>query len=203
MSKIANARNEDLALEWSFRHAPNEGLSLSLRFVAPASNDVFVLDRLWRLDKSSQPVVDKEPIYRFERDGSLRLLLGTCPVRRSMNYKNVPHASRVPAGGAYERTISIANPLKEYSCYFPSPEPEKSAVVPVNRLVLIVEYVPAVAPVEGTPAPEDASAWFLKHFAPKRLTSEISAEGLTVLRHSDRFDRVVLAGEQQEPLIPG
>src|SRR4051812_48036030 len=104
----------------SFQITPGKGLAIQARIENAGAADILVLDRLWKLDKESQRVLDPELAYRFERDGSLRVLLGPAPLprRKTITYRNVPMATRVPANSALDREIVLAPPIREYSVYF-------------------------------------------------------------------------------------
>jgi hypothetical protein len=197
------AKSSDLSLTWSFQPVAGKGRSLHYRLENLAKADVYVFDRLWRLDKASKYTIDPEPIYRFVRDGSLRLFFGAPPSRRPSTYRNVPHATRLLPGGTHERTILLTEPITEYNSYFPPPEAKDLQSVRVTRVVLILEYVVATPGLDVSPAPEDPGAFNLRNSGPiLKLTSEAPTAGFDVLRRTDRFDRIALPGEPQEPLSP-
>jgi hypothetical protein len=190
-----------LGVAWSVQQTAQHGLDIHLRFEGFASQGVYVLDRLWR--NVSKPEIDGNRIYRFERDGSLRLLLGAAPCRRPVHNRNVPHATLIGHRAIHERAIHIPAPIAEYNPYFADATPQNSRCARVRRVILMVEYVIVDRNTEVTPAPEDPTAIrLLKHEDRALLISEMPTTEFDVLRHVDRFDRLVLPGELPEPLDP-
>lgn len=196
-----------VSLHASMQITPAGGLAVRARIENATATDILVLDRLWKLDKSNQKALDLELCYRFERDDSLRVLLGAAPLPRLKNvtYRNVPWATMVPAGRALERELILAPPIKEYSLYFPEVDPERWEDKKVTAAQLIIEFVGVRPDLKVRPAPADASALELESpihalATAERLIHREQLEGLAVRRRTDHLDRVALPGERPEPL---
>lgn len=196
-----------VTLKASFQLTPARGLSIRARIENAGATDILVLDRLWKLDASSKKALDAEHVYRFERDGSLRLLLGAAPLPRlkSVLYRNVPMATRVPARSALDRDITIMAPLTEYSVYFPGTDPTHRETKSDTTVHLIVDYLVADAKLVTHPSPLDATAVEIENpvlamAGAVRLLQSGQMTTFEVLRRTDEFDRVALPGEPQEPL---
>lgn len=196
-----------VTLKASIHVTPQRGLAIQLRIENATQTDILVLDRLWTLDKANQPALDPHLAYRFERDGSLRVLLGAAPLPRLKHalYRNVPLATLVPAGKALDREIVLAPPLREYSIYFPEVDPEAYEGKAATTAVLIVEYVNVTPAIIVTPSPVDRSALRIESpvlalAGAATLIHGEAIEPVEVLRRTDELDRVTLPGEAPEPL---
>jgi hypothetical protein len=201
-----------VTLKASFGVTPGKGLSIQSRIENAGAVDILVLDRLWKLE-DNRKALDDEHTYRFERDGSLRVLLGPAPLPRmkSALYRNVPMATRVPAGGSIDHEIVLAPPIKEHSPYFPEVDPAAYAPTPVGAVHLVVDYLP-IEHVEGRPdlvirpSAVDPTALEIDNpvlalAAAKRLVESAPLPTLLeVLRRTDELDRLDLPGEAPEPL---
>jgi hypothetical protein len=197
-----------VSLKASMQLTPTGGLAIRARIENASAADILVLDRLWKLDKSNQKALDLELAYRFEREGSLRVLLGAAPLPRAKNvtYRNVPWATRVPAGRALERELILAPPIKEYSIYFPEVDPERYETKAITAAHLIIDYLAVTDKLTLRPSSADPSAVEIDNpvfalAAAERLVYREAVEGLAVKRRTDTFDRLVLAGESQEPMV--
>jgi hypothetical protein len=62
-----NAKTDELKLEWSLQHTPSKELFVHIRMTSLASANLYLLDRLWRLDASSRIIIDPQVVYRYER----------------------------------------------------------------------------------------------------------------------------------------
>jgi hypothetical protein len=196
-----------VTLKASFQITPQKGLAIRARIENAGTADILVLDRLWKLDKASKPMLDPALAYLFERDGSLRVLLGAAPLPRLKHalYRNVPMATRVPAGKALEREITLAPPLKEYSVYFPEVDPPSHETKIDTLAYLVVEYLVATPDLVVTPSPLDPTALQIENpvlalTAAARLIHSDTIEPVEVVRRTDEFDRLTLPGEAPEPL---
>ncbi len=196
-----------VTLKASFQVTPQKGLLIRARIENADAADILVLDRLWKQDKANHPQLDPELAYRFERDGSLRVLLGAAPLPRLKHalYRNVPWATRVPAGKALEREVTLAPPLKEYSIYFPEESPQSYEPKTVALVYLLVDYLVVTPDLVITPSPVDATALRIEEpvlalTRAVRLIHSDAVEPVEVLRRTDEFDRLELPGEDPEPL---
>jgi len=196
-----------VTLKASFQITADKGLAIQARIENAGSDDILVLDRLWRLDRANQRTLDPELAYRFERDGSLRVLFGAAPLPRlkTVTYRNVPMATRVPAGKALEREISLAGPLREYSVYFPEIDPQSYEPKTATLIYLVLDYLVARPDLVLHPSPLDATALEIENpvlalAGAARLSHSEQIPGFEVLRRTDEFDRLTLPNEAPEPL---
>jgi hypothetical protein len=196
-----------VTLKATFQVTPSRELSIRARIENAGADDILVLDRLWKLDKANKRALDPELAYRFERDGSLRVLLGAAPLPRlkSALYRNVPMATRVPAGKALEREITLVAPLKEYSVYFPEIDPRSYETRTDTRVFLVVDYLVARPDLVIHPSPLDPSALEIDNpvlalAGAERLIHADAIDAIEVLRRTDELDRLTLPGEAPEPL---
>jgi hypothetical protein len=196
-----------VSLGWTYELLPDRGLVVRAQIKNAGADAVYLLDRLWRLDRSSKRVLDPEAIYRFERGGSLRLLLGAAPLpsRKNVLYRNVPLVTLVEPGATWEREITLALPVKEHSCYFPEESPERAQLVRVDQVILIVQTLVVDADMKAQPSTVDPTAMEIQGVIAaltraKLLISSAPAAGIEVLRRTDEFDRFDLPGEPPEPI---
>lgn len=199
-----------VTLKATFQITPSRELAIRARIENAGAADILVLDRLWKLDAASKRALDPELAYRFERDGSLRILLGAAPLPRlkSALYRNVPMATRVPAGKALEREITLVAPLQEYSVYFPERDPRSYAPRTDTRVHLVIDYLVARPDLVIHPSPLDPSALEIDNpvlalAGAERLIHSDTVEPVEVMRRTDEFDRLTLPGEAPEPLALG
>ncbi len=196
-----------VTLKATFQVTPSRELSIRARIENAGADDILVLDRLWKLDKANKRALDPQLAYRFERDGSLRVLLGAAPLPRlkSALYRNVPMATRVPAGKVLEREITLVAPLKEYSVYFPEIDPRSYETRTDTRVFLVVDYLVARPDLVIHPSPLDPSALEIDNpvlalAGAERLIHADTIDAIEVLRRTDELDRLTLPGEAPEPL---
>jgi hypothetical protein len=195
-----------VTLKASFQLTGDKALAIQLRLENAGAADILVLDRLWRL-QGGKKVLDGEHVYRFERGGSLRVLLGPAPLPRlkSALYRNVPLATRVPANAALEREIRLAAKLKEYSVYFPELDPQHDEKATVSTVHLVVDYLVDRPELVKHASALDPAAIEIENpvFAlaeAKRLVQSGPVSPIEVARRTDEFDRLALPGEAPEPL---
>jgi hypothetical protein len=200
---------------------PASPIALSCNFTAQLSalefagsvrngsgHDIYLVNRLWTLDASGKVITDPEKFYRFVRGEELRILFGAAPLPRmhSVTYRNLPYATLVKAGAEFEFHESTPLPATEYSVYFAPPGERDTALVPVSRIVLVMQYAEAGRDVRAHPLTDDASAWRFESAAAldhvRTLQCSGAAEKMQARRRSDQFDRLTLPGEPPEPLVP-
>jgi hypothetical protein len=199
------AIGSDAVLKATFAVEVMRAVKVEARLENHGTGEIFVFDRLWTLDSSSRQAPDREGAYRFVRDGTLRLLLGPCPLPRrwQVTYRNVPHASLVPPGGSLALAISSAGPVGEHGAYFPEPPGSATTKVHVERVELVVQYAEAPRDLAAAPSGLFPGAFVLPAAALDGLRSAVAPSPrveLDVLRRADDFDRLTLPGEKPEPL---
>ena len=189
-----------------FQVTPEGRLQGTVTLRNVGETDVLVFDRLWTVDRDNQPVADPQRVYRFERDGELRLLFGGAPLPRLflVTFANVPYATRIRAGTAHEIELSFPLPVTEYSCYFDEAASSTCARVVARRVRVIVTCLVVRSGVQFAPVAADPTAFKV---GPAEIVARASSAvatcpcpGITVLRRTDMFDRVTLPGETPEPL---
>jgi hypothetical protein len=187
-------------LEAAFAVVPG-WLLVQARIHNGSGSPVYVLDFPWRLENNA-PVADAQQVYRFERDGTLRLLLGAPPLPARMNVAIhfIPFASRVASGAVHDVELSIRLPVEEYNPYFTPAEAR--ATRNVTRLDLIVQVVSekegvrtGAAPgiprrLRVAPVPVINRAGFGEYI---RATSAVS--GMAVVCEGARFARTALLSD--------
>ncbi len=181
-------------------------ITARIRIQNAGTDDIYVLDRLWTLDKSRQLAADPKEIYRFERGGILRLLLGAAPLPRLAfaTYRNVPHVTVVVPGASHEREIRIPLPVEEHSPYV-EPVPREAPVpVTAERVDVLVHFLMASPELKLTPSPLPGMAMVIQNPVAalehvKLLHAQVPLAGIPVLRRKD-IERVTLPGEAPEPL---
>ena len=196
----APVETSKLVLSWSFEVVDGK-LSIHYEIANHEAQDVYVLNR----PSTSQGGLDSEKIYRFERDGALRLLVGVAPLprRKSAFYRNVPFATRIAPNGRLKDSITVNVPVSEYSPYFSSGGPDE--VKQVDRVQLLVDYfladsgipVKALPDMPGLFKASGASRRFVKMLVSKKH----SPSPIEVKRRTDDFDRIDLPGEAPEPFF--
>jgi hypothetical protein len=197
---VAPAETSKLVLSWSLEVVGGK-LSIHYEIVNHEAQDAYVLNR----PSTSQGGLDSEKVYRFERDGTLRLLLGVAPLprRKSVLYRNVPFATRIAPNGTLKDTVALNMPVSEYSPYFAMGGSDE--IKHVDRVVLLVDYFLAEAgiPVKAVP---DMPGLFKATGASRRfvkmlLSEKRSPSPIEVKRRTDEFDRIDLPGEAPEPFF--
>lgn len=179
----------------------------------------FVFDRNWRLGKAGRRP-DPQPVYRFVRSASLRLLLGAAPPGpRPVAYRNIPNVTRVERGKTLERRFALVAIEREYNPYFletdpddddptiESREPAPTTLEPVRELHLIVhslscDATDAGGAVELRPGIDDDALdlrmpvrWFNQSSV---FTASAAVDPFVAERRADAFARVRLPGEPRE-----
>lgn len=184
-------------------------LTARIRIQNAGTDDILVLDRLWILEQSKQLAPDPRGIYRFERGGILRLLLGAAPLPRLAfaTYRNVPHVTVVAPGASHEREIRIPLPVEEHSPYVEPAPREAPQPVTADRVDVLVHFLMASPELKLTPSPLSAAAMVIQNpvaalAQAKLLHAPMQLAGIPALRRKD-IERVTLPGEAPEPLPLG
>jgi hypothetical protein len=196
----ATAEPSKLVLSWSFEVAGGK-LTIHYEIANHEAQDVYVLNR----PSTSQGGLDPEKIYRFERDGGLRLLLGVAPLprRKTVLFSNTPLATRIATNGTLKDTVAIDVPVAEYSPYFSKDGAHE--IKQVDRVLLLVDYfladsgipVKAVPDLPGLFKASGASRRFVKML----VSEKRSPSPIEVKRRTDELDRIDLPGEAPEPFF--
>ncbi len=179
-------------------------LKLRLRIRNGEPREIYVFDRLWALDAASNIVPDSQQIYRFLHDHTLRLLLGMAPLPRMKKtlFRNVPFVTRIDAGAAREREISIPVPIAEYSPYFKGEKAADYTGVTVDGIEVFLDYLRASPDLATVPSPIDPTALELDTpgiwSRATRLKSAQIPIRLHTLKRTDEFDRLYLPGENPD-----
>ncbi len=193
-----------VSLRASVIHVDSRALEIHFSVQNGEASPLYVLDRLWMLDRGSRVVSDPQRVYRYVRDKTLRLLLGNAPLprRKSVLYRNVPNATLVPPGRALERDLEIPVPVSEYSPYFKGEKPSDYADAPVTSVELFVDYIPSGPDIATAPASYDSAA--LTFDTPgvwahaRRLRSGLLSVSTLARRRTDPFDRLFLPDENPD-----
>jgi hypothetical protein len=111
-------RKEDTpsyVLEWSLTAKGTEEIVLA--YAIKAFEELYVSDRLWDRKRDGIRIKDPFGIYRFVRDGSLRLAFTQAPYPPNVSPMEIfqPLFSKVDAGQTHGGSVSIALPVDEYS----------------------------------------------------------------------------------------
>ncbi len=164
---------------------------------------IYVLDRLWMLDRANNIVADPEHAYRFVVGDALRIVLGNCPLPRfkSVLYRNVPYATLVEPGTVYRRELDFSLPVREYSAYFKGETESNYADARLAAVEVFVDYIPddpALAkdrsPLEGAHGFDTPGYWERS----QRVRSGRLAIAAPAKKRTDVFDRLFLPDENPD-----
>jgi hypothetical protein len=124
---------------WSL--VETSGHDLSFEYEIHASEEVYVGDRLWLHDDEGRPRHDPMGVYRFVRDGSLRLVFAQAPYASNVlpHFIFEPFYSRIRAGETRRKQIRIASPVTEYSSLAQNIE-APSVLEEVSRVHFVLSY---------------------------------------------------------------
>ncbi|MBI4705910.1 MAG: hypothetical protein HY744_32865, partial [Deltaproteobacteria bacterium] len=138
LGQSVRERSDAYELAWSLARK-GEALTLDIKLVA--REELYVADRLWDSDQAGRRVPDPRGVYRFVRDGSLRLVFAQAPRPPNVAVRIVfaPLYSRVRAGEAHQRTIQLGLPVDEYSALGRDTS-APSAVEEVSKVLLVLAY---------------------------------------------------------------
>ncbi len=184
-------------LTWSLTAAgPEKPLLLS--YSVHAHEELYLGDRLWDYAKGGARIPDPFGVYRFVRDGSLRLVFAQAPWPANVSPRVVyqPLYSRLKAGETRRREIPIDQPVDEYSAL--SRDISAPTVVEeVSRVLLVLSYRLRSSMPEDPQPPPNESAEEAGYIVadPKLLTSTVEVERLKVKRRTGYMARFALPGE--------
>jgi hypothetical protein len=199
----ANAASGAVALRATATAVDNKRLRIAIEVDNRGNERIYVLDRLWMLDRSNNIVADPEGAYRFIVGDTLRILLGNCPLPRmkSVLYRNVPYATLVEPGTVYRRELDYPLPVREYSAYFKGETASNYADARLDAVEVFVDYIaddPALAkdtsPLEGAHGFDTPGYWERS----QRLRSGRVAIAAPAKKRTDPFDRLFLPDENPD-----
>ncbi|HMQ04776.1 MAG TPA: hypothetical protein PKD26_12730 [Pyrinomonadaceae bacterium] len=160
--------------------------------------DIYVLDAYPSVDENRQPQADLLQFYLSFREPNMALLLkGVPPPPAIPAAKRImPLGTKVVPGGSVQRELKIPLPLRERSdWYYPPQPPEEYSSSSIQRVTIMIQYLPANVPgFEAMPV----------HYAPEFFTlkaedllskietvkKEFEVEKTQILLRKDRFTRL-------------
>lgn len=189
-------------IEWSITVT---GPSLELTYGVDASEEVFVQDRVWSYTSKYERVPDPYGVYRFVRDGSLRLVFAQAPWPPNLVPMIVysPLYSRVLPGVTHRRTIRIALPVEEYSSLAFAEEGTALEEVKLVRLVMGYRLRSTLEADPEPPINETAEGAGYVTDSSDLAISALEVAPIPVLRRTGYIARFALPGEPPpEPFVP-
>lgn len=195
MIHSARERRAAFELAWSLRA---EGRLLRLEYAIEAFEELYVWDRLWDHDRARRRVPDPFGVYRFVRDGSLRLVFAQAPHPPDVLPEEIyePLCSRILAGETHRSTVPIALPVDEYSS-LARDVGSPTVVEEVSRVLLVLGYRPRSTMARDPAPPPYETAERAGHVVhdPELVVSSMDFEGLPVKRRTGDIARFALPGE--------
>ncbi len=191
-------RFDGFELDWTFGATSGPAPAMRLDYAITAHEDLYVADRLWDYTRQGARVADPHGVYRFVRDGSLRLLFGQAPRPSNVSLRVVyaPLYSRVRAGETRRGEALLPAPVDEYSSLardLGSP----SVIEHVARATLILEYRLRRTMREDPRPPIEERAEDVGYIVhdPSRAISTSQTAPFAVRRRTSYVARVALPGE--------
>lgn len=185
-------------LTWSLTAAEGPEKRLLLAYSVHAHEELYLGDRLWDYAKGGARIPDPFGVYRFVREGSLRLVFAQAPWPPNISPRTVyqPLYSRVKAGETHRREISIEVPVDEYSSLARDLS-EPTVVEEVSRVVLVLAYRARSSMSADPQPPPKESAEEAGYIVtdPKLITSAVEIDRLKVKRRTGYMARFALPGE--------
>lgn len=207
MNRSTTERSAAYTLTWSLRTPDDrpvaEAGALTLAWALEAHEELYVTDRLWDYGAPGQRVPDPYGVYRFVRDGSLRLVFSNPPKPPHVMIRVVyqPFSSRVRAGETLRREVEIALPVAEDSALARNVE-APTALEAVRRVFLVLGYRRrATLDADPIPPPHESAegTGYIVH-APEHILSGMDVDPIPVRRREGYIARFTLPGEA--PLVP-
>jgi hypothetical protein len=206
--KNASATQKSAAYElvWSLgitepAHGGNDR-ALKLEYAVTALEELYIADRLWDYDAKQSRMPDPFGVYRFVRDGSLRLVFAKAPhppnIRVGDSYR--PLYSRIPAGETRRQAVEIKLPVDEYSSMARDVN-APTVVDEVSRVFFVLGYA-LRSKLDRDPAramPEE-DAYIV--YEQDLIVSELHVDKLPVKRRTGYIARFPLPGEPGPDPIP-
>lgn len=200
----ATTSNAHLRLTWSLDRFVRDGggPALRLTYEVEAHEELYLADRLWDDDPVQYRVPDPHGVYRFVREGSLRLVFAPPPAPPNIQLLKYyePFYSRVRAGETRRREVEVGVPVDEYSALARDVS-APSALEEVSRVYLVMGYRPR-ATLAADPVPpinETAEETGYIVHDPSFVLSSLDAEPIAVRRRTGYVARFPLPGEPGPP----
>ncbi|HEY2234767.1 MAG TPA: hypothetical protein VGK01_14935 [Candidatus Angelobacter sp.] len=167
--------------------------------------DIYVFNHLWSRASGSLSA-DSQNVYQFFRNGTLRLLYGPAPLPRlkTVTYRNIPFVTLLQHGATLEWNAELSFPIKEYNVYYPEDPNTAYTFEKADHVEVIIEFVKAGPGVVVAAVSNQQDA--LRIISPGVLdlaeTRSFKADvpQITVLKRADEFSRLILQGEEAEPI---
>jgi hypothetical protein len=202
MHASATEKSSSYELAWSLDiTAPAVGQgdpTLDLEYKVKALEELYVSDRLWTDSADRYRFPDPFGVYRFVRDGSLRLVFAQAPappnIRVADPYR--PLYSRILAGETRTQTVRIKLPVLEYSILARNVHAE-AALEEVSRVFFVLGYWPRSA-MDRAPAPpmhETAEEAGYVVYGQRLMISSAYTDRIPVERRTVYMARFSLPGE--------
>lgn len=190
-------------LTWSLdrREGADGAPVLHLAYALEAHEELYLADRLWD-DPGQQRAPDPYGVYRFVRDGSLRLLFGDPPAPPNIHLLKYyePLYSRVRAGETRRHEVDIKLPVDEYSALARDVR-APGVVEEVTQVHFILGYrTRASLSEDPVPPPRETpeGAGYIV-FAPVYIVSSAPTPPIAVRRRTGYVARFALPGEPGPP----
>jgi hypothetical protein len=197
--EVSGPKSAAYELTWSVART---GEDLTLEYAIKANEELYIADRLWDNDAKYHRIPDPHGVYRFVRDGSLRLVFGPAPyppnVKLGIYY--TPLYSRVRAGETRRASVHIKLPVDEYSILARDVN-APTVVEEVSRVIFVLGYKVGGNPAPPSGAKSDADGYVV--YGPKFIVDEKRVDRLPVKRRTGYMARFALPGEPgPEPIPP-
>jgi len=143
MQKTTKKRAAAYELTWSVSTGDDAGGedAFKLEYQVEGIEELYIADRLWVHNDQNRRAPDPFGVYRFVRDGSLRLVFAQAPhsplVMPQVCFE--PLFSRIQAGETRRQEISIKLPVDEYSA-LERDITEPAEVEEVSRVIFVLDY---------------------------------------------------------------
>jgi len=169
------------------------GLEVDYRVKNTTDRPIYLFNVI--LDMDAVDAVAKSPFYACLRDDR-SLVLGKrimpVPSMASIEFRDIPYATKIAAGQEFGEKLKLQLPIDEYNPYFPVGPETKTELTPAERVVVEVEFI---REIEGLTAKETKianaiSIWHKDLFGNiERLTSNPSPVSVQVNKRIDKFER--------------
>jgi hypothetical protein len=163
-----------------------------------SGGDIYVLDALPEVDPATGQArvnLNSAVIARGE-DGFAHILRGIAPLPtdRNVSVRIIPLATKLPAGDALERRLTVGAPMHETGPYHPELPVDRYRLRDIRGVILTVHYL--AASVDGFGAvPVDYAPGLFRVFAANTVgqvssvSCQIPARGMSILVRTDDFPR--------------
>jgi hypothetical protein len=207
MTTSTTERSAAYELTWSLSitDGANGERVLKLEYQVEAFEELYIADRLWDFGDANERVPDPFGVYRFVRNGSLRLVFAQAPyppnVMPRITYQ--PLYSRIRAGKTRQRSVLIRMPVDEYSSLardISSP----TVIEEVSRVFFVLSYrLRSTMAEDPAPPPFETAedAGYIVH-GPEQIISALEVDKLPVKRRTGYIARFALPGEPKPGPAP-